>query len=331
MNLFKKIQHRVGVALTPAEHYERAFSQGVLLGQQKFSAAAELFERAATRAERAGELGLQRQARANALLYQFVSGGSPRVLGPLYEALGAIEEIEVVGSRNDRMSAARLRHEIAGRLAECTVTVSGEADHLGRARLHHSAARSFHELGAQPLSTYVLRPDGLPLDRGDLRGFFHDGLARFHEALDRARQDPAAAVEVMNGALVALHQTPARVQRAAAEGWLERLGTQRSCWSCQREFAGADLHFHSISATVHSHVLEVLRDAGQDQASVDINAQTIILCTTCSSSISVLADVQALRRVAELRTEFQGQVAALQSEINQLDRRVTALMALRTS
>ncbi|EDM75045.1 hypothetical protein PPSIR1_22486 [Plesiocystis pacifica SIR-1] len=325
MNLLKKLQHRVGVALTPAEHYERAFSQGVLLGHHKFAAATELFERAAARAERAGEVELHRQAHANALLYRFLSGGSPQVLSPLHTALGALDQIEAVGSRSDHMSASLLRHEVSGRLAEATVAVTDEADHLQRAKLHRSAAHSFHEFGGQPLSTYGLRPDGMALDRGDLRGFFHDGLARFHEALDRARHDPASAAEVMNGALVALYQTPAQAHRATAEGWLERLQTRRSCWSCRREFAGAGLHYHSISATVHGHTVEVLRQAGHDLASVDLDAQTVVLCTTCSSSINALADAQAQRRVAELRVEFQGHVAALQRELEMLNRRVTAL------
>lgn len=325
MNLLKKIQNRVGIALTPAEEYERAFTQGVLLGPTKFSSASELFDRAADRAQRSGEGQLLRQAQANALLYKFLSGGSPQCLAPLHEVLGTLPDIERVGSQFERMSTQALRNEVAGRLAEFSVAVTNPAAHLERARLHHHAARSFHELGPQPLLTYAHRSDGFALDRGHLRGFLHDGLARYHEACDRARLDPSAAAELIGGALVALHQTSAPAQRAEAEGLLERLRTQRTCWSCGREFSGAGLHFDAVSATVHEYTLEILRSAGEDDASVDLRRQTIILCTTCRSAVSVLADITAQRRVAELRVELERHVANLEHKLAALDRRISNL------
>jgi hypothetical protein len=325
MNLIKKIQHRVGVALTPAEEYERAFTQGVLLGPAKFASAGELFDRAAAHAQRSGDGQLQRQAQANALLYKFLSGGSPQCLAPLHEVLGTLPDIERVGSQFERMSTQALRHEVAGRLAEFAVAMVSPVAHLERARLHHSAARSFHDLGPQALMTYAHRPDGFALDRGHLRGFLHDGLGRYHEACDRARLDPSAAAELIGGALVALHQTSAPAQRAEAEAWLERLRSQRACWSCKREFSGAGLHFDSVSATVHEYTLEVLHRAGEDDASVDLRGQTIILCTTCRSAVSVLADITAQRRVAELRVEFERHVASLEHKIAALDRRISNL------
>lgn len=327
MNLIKQIQNRVGVALTPAEHYQRAFAQGVLLGPGKFAAAGELFDHAADRAHRSGDEQLCRQAQANALLYKFLSGGSPQLLAPLHEVLATLPDIERVGSQFDRMSTLVLRHEIAGRLAEFTVAVSNPVAHLERARLHQSAARSFQAIGSEPLSTYAHRPDGFALDRGHLRGFLHEGMARYHEACDRAQIDPSSAAELIGSALVALHQTHAPAQRAEAEAWLGRLRTQRACWSCGREFSGAGLHFHPVSATIHQYTLDVLRRAGEDDASVDFPSQTIILCTICKSAVSMLADHVAQRRVAEVRAEFQQSVASLEQKIAALDRRV-ALVTL---
>ncbi|NVB40360.1 hypothetical protein G6O69_21150 [Pseudenhygromyxa sp. WMMC2535] len=325
MRLLKKLQHRVGVALSPQEHYTRAFSQGVLLGRDKYAAAAQLFEQAARHAGQAQDAGLQRRANANALLYGFLAGGSPQTLSPLLQALDGLDDIEQIGSQAEFVDAKALHHELAARLAEATIAVLDPSAHLERARHHRGAARYFEAIGGQALITYAHRPDSLGIERADLRSFFHDGQARYHEALDQAHTDPEAAADAMNEALVALLQAPAKDQQQAAERWLERLRTQRSCWSCGREFLGAELHYHHVPATVRGYVVEVLRRAGHDLASVDLSSQRVVLCATCGTMVQTIADAQAVRRVTELRAEVEAQFAGLQHQLAGLERRVNAL------
>lgn len=329
MNLIKKIQHRVGVALTASEHYERAFAQGVLLGPDKFARAADLFEVAAERAQRESAGELQQRARANAGLYRYLGTGAPASLLAVHEALGPLSQIERIGSQREQQDAQQLRLELAGRLAEYKLASLDLTDHKGRARVHEAAARAFLELLGSRLQTYDHQPDAIGLVEAEHRAFFHEGLARHNDSLALARRDPAGAAELMTRAIAALHQTPAQAQQTNSEQWLERLRTRRSCWLCDREFSGAGIHFRSLPATVLEHVAEVLQRAGQDRESASVAGQSVVVCTTCSSALHLLADAQAKRRVDELRAEVGQTLTHLQHQINALDRRLSALAALR--
>ncbi|HVH99908.1 MAG TPA: hypothetical protein VM869_14410 [Enhygromyxa sp.] len=324
----KDIQRRVGVALSPEEHYERAFAQGVLLGPQQFGRAAELFEQAASRAHKAGDQPLERRARANALLYRFICEGSGTALGPLHGMLAHLDRIERIGSQREFVDAGALAHEISGRLAEYSIATCRESDHQTRARLHQTAAHAFKQLGTRPLATYHHRPDGLPTDAIQ-RYFLHDGLGQRHAALAESVRSPSDAAELMARATTALQQCAVPSYGAEAEQWLSRLRTRRNCWMCQREFTGAQIHFHRVPATVHVHAIDVVRRAGQDLACLDVGDQTVILCKVCSSAITALADAQAQVRVAELEARLESRFAELTRAITALDQRVTALSAIR--
>lgn len=328
MSLIKDIQRRVGVALSPAEHYERAFAQGVLLGSQQFGRAAELFEQAASRAHKAGDQPLEWRARANALLYRFISEGSGTSLGPLHDLLTRLERIERIGSQREFVDAGALAHEISGRLAEYSIAICSESDHQTRARLHQTAAHAFKQLGTQPLVTYHHRPDGLPTDAIQ-RYFLHDGLGQRHAALAEACRSPSDAAELMARATTALQQCAAPGYGAEAEQWLSRLRTRRNCWMCQREFTGAQVHFHQFPATVYVHAVDVVRRAGQDLACLDVGSQTVILCKVCSSAMAALADARARVQIAELEARLEPRLAELTRAITALDHRITALSAIR--
>src|SRR5690242_3236998 len=118
MGLLDSLKKATGLGLSHAEHYERAYEKGVLLGQAKYGDAASLFQTAAQKAGDAGDGALQARATANSLLYGFVATGNYAILGQLRRQLDQIQEIETIGGKTDTVPAPQLAAEVEGRILE---------------------------------------------------------------------------------------------------------------------------------------------------------------------------------------------------------------------
>lgn len=326
MSLLDSIKKGTGVGLSHAEHYQRAYERGILLGPSKYREAVSLFEEAARRAAQAGDQALQLRASANAALYGFICGGQTAYLTALYETLPHLPDIEVIGSPSEMMPTANLLAEVGARLVEVELTRINGSDHLSLARAHDRACGAFKAFFMAPLITYRYQASDQHVETAQSRFFYHQGLSSWHQALAAVTSNPETGAEHMGKALAAFRQCNDARWAQDAQAWLSNCRMKRTCWMCHREVQGATVHFKSYPATVTPYVSSVLSQLGQDESMIDARG-FVVLCATCGSVVERQAESYANLRAQELRAQYDGQIAALNSAITALAQRVAILSA----
>ncbi len=328
MSLLDSIKKGTGIGLTHSEHYQRAYERGVLLGPQKYSEAASLFEEAARRAGQAGDHFLQLRASANAALYGFICSGNAQNLGALAQTLPHLQELEIIGSPTEMMPAGALMGEVIARLAEVDIGQMNGTDHFAVAAAHDRAAGAFKAIFMAPLITYRYQSADQHVETAQSRFSYHQGLGAWHQALGTVAGSPEAAAEHMGRALAAFRQCNDARWSDDAQAWLANCRMKRTCWMCHRELQGATVHFKSYPATVTPYVSTVVNQLGQDGSTLDARG-SVVLCTPCGSALERQADAYANLRAQELRAHYDGQIAALNAAIANLNARIAALRFVR--
>ena len=325
MGLFDKVKKATGLGLTPTEHYDRAFEKGVLLGPENFTAAIGMFEKAATKAEEAGESDIAQRARANAALYQFVTSGDMGALSTLQTAMQGLTEIEQVGSRQDMMPTAPLDGEITARLVEAHADQTDSTDHINSSAAHNRAAGAFKPIFNQELFTYQYHGSGLHLGHAKDRFFYHSGMAAWHDAVNAASLNPETAAEHMGKALNLFKQCSDEPWASRSQDWLQKCRLKRTCWVCSREFQGEGIHYNHYSATIPPYVTQVVQNLGQDETMLDAPNERLVLCSTCGSVVERIADNYATMRMDELRNELIPVIETLTGRIAQNEANIQTL------
>lgn len=158
MGLMDSLKKATGIGLAVAEHYDRAYEKGVLLGPTKYAEAVGLFDRAAAKAAEGGDTYLQARALANARLYGFILSGNLAELQKLRGVLPQLQEVERIGSRTEMMPVEPLVAEIDARLAEAGIAQLPPTDGERLASAHLQTAEAFKRFFNAPLLTYLLMP-----------------------------------------------------------------------------------------------------------------------------------------------------------------------------
>ena len=317
MSILKKAMGAVGVR-SAADHYERAFTKGILLGAEMYPAAIETFGAAAQQAAKEGNGLLEQQALANASLYDFVVSGDVGHLHALRGNLVNLQQIERIGTRNEMMPAQPLVQEIDARLAEVNAERISATDHAGRIQAHRGVADAFKPLFSTALITYGIHPDGLNLESAQARFFFHSGLASWHEAVVTIEQDPEGASQHMARALNAFQQCNHAEWIQRAQDWLQRARLRRTCWICHREFQGWDTHFHHVPARLKPYVKTVIEKLGQDLSTIDEGTGHVVVCVTCASLLESAVD----QRLAAMEQRMGTSIVDLQNRLTAMEQRL---------
>ncbi len=325
MGLLDKMKKATGLGLTPAEHYNRAFEKGVLLGPDNFASAIKMFEKAAAKADEAGDADIAQRARANAALYSFVTGGSLEALAALQNAMQGMAEIEQVGSRQDTMPTAPINGEITARLTEAQVDRVDAGNHGGLSAAHNQAAAAFKQIFNEDLFTYQYHGSGPHTAKAQSRFFYHSGMACWHDAVGAAMSNPETAAEHMGKALNLFTQCNDQALAGRSKDWLQKCRVQRTCWVCGREFQGEDIHFTHYSAAIPPYVMQVVQAKGQDETMLDAPNQQLVLCNACGSTVERIADNFATMRTNELRQELIQVIETLSSRISTTEANIQAL------
>lgn len=328
MSILKKAMGAVGVGLSATDHYERAFTKGILLGPEQYPTAIGLFEAAAQQAAKEGNGLLEQQALANASLYNFVTTGDLGQLHALRGNLVNLQQIEKIGTRNEMMPAQPLVQEIDARLAEVNAERIPATDHAARAQAHRGVAEAFKPLFTSQLVTYGIHPDGLDADTAQARFFFHTGLSSWHEAISTIEADPDGAAQHMSKALNAFQQcnNPEWVQRS--QDWLQRARLRRTCWICHREFQGWDTHFHHVPARLKPYVKTVVEKLGQDVSTIDEASGHVVVCVTCGSLLESAVDARLAameQRMGTTIVDLQNRLSAMEQRLRRAAAKVPAL------
>ena len=322
MGLLDKVKKATGVGLNHQEQYLQAFEKGVLLGPSRFADAVTLFEKAAKKAEEAGDVMFQTRALANARLYGFISTGDVRHLQGLSGALAHLNEIEQVGSQHQVTPADTLKMEVDARLLEAEIQAMHQGDHANLAHAHQNVSQRFKPLFNTSLITYKYHSSDQHVETGQGRFFYHQALSMLHEAHTISFSNPEAAAENMAKAANAFTQCHETERATASQQWLRSIRKKRTCWICHREVQGENLHFRSFDADVTPYVVELVRKLGHDPAMLDQQNGSAVLCSTCGSILESAADRLAIQRVQELRAEVGQQLAALNQSVQQLANRI---------
>lgn len=325
MGLMDSLKKATGLGLSHAEHYNRAFEKGVLLGPGMYGEAIKLFDQAARKAAEVGDGETQARSIANARLYSFIGTGAPEHLIELRRALDAIPQIEVIGSQTEFNSTDALKVEVDGRVIEHRIRAIHDEDHQGLATVHQNAADTFRQIFQAPLVTYRFQRSDQHTETAQSRYFLHQGLSNWHLALHAVLSDPEAAAEQMGKALASFRQCQDEAWSGRAQTWLAGCRQRRTCWLCHRECQGATVHFSSYNAVVTPYVAALVTRLGQDASSIDIGSGQIVLCRTCGSSMERIADQFAAQQAGAVRAELLGQLSRVASVLDELAVRVRTL------
>ena len=332
MGFLDSIKKATGIGLAPAEHYQRAFEKGILLGPAKFAEAVGLFETAAKKAADAGDSALQARALANAHLYRFISGKDFKPLAELCGLLSGLTEVEQIGSRTETMPAQALCDELAARIIETQLDALGADDHGARASAHIAAANAFKKIFSSQLVTYRYVSNDSHVDAAQARFFLHQGMAAWNQAADAILTNPETAAENMGKALAAFRQCRDEQWIGRSQSWLESCRIRRTCWMCHRESQGAGVHFKVYPAVVTPYVVALVMKLGQDATMLDLAHRQVVLCTTCGSAVEQQADYFATLRAKQVHDELTAALHSLEQRIvaavQQLDNRLSSVERL---
>jgi len=291
-----------------------------------------MFDKAASKADAAGESDIAQRARANSALYTFVSSGDLSALSALQNELDGLSEIEQVGSRQDTMPAQPIVGEIAARLVEANIDRVNSSNHSAMSAAHNQTAAAFKQIFNQDLFTYQYHGTGPHTAKAQSRFFFHSGMACWHDAVGAAALNPETAAEHMGKALNLFKQCSDDPWANRSQDWLQKCRVKRTCWVCGREFQGEDIHFSHYSAAIPPYVAQVVGTLGQDETMLSTGDQRLVLCNTCGSVVERIADNYATMRMNELKQELvpiiealTGRIATTESNIGVLDSRLKAV------
>jgi hypothetical protein len=318
-SLFGKVRHTIGIGLGEQELYERAFEKGVLL--KDFGKAADIFDDASKKAAEHGQQGLAERAAANSLFYRYLATHNPGSLQNLVHLLRGMVEIERIGLRHEMMSTTALCAELECRILEAAITQALN-DGLRLRDLHKAASAKFLTIIRNPLLTYEYVKSGNGHDeRTDERHFFHEGMFRFYEAILKKDHDPSSAADELALALQAFRRCndASRIERM--ETLLNNWRVVRTCWVCQREVQGADLHFSLSRAVLTPYTKNLLEQLNQDPFTINLQEMKVVVCNTCGSLISFRATEEA----EHVRQDLLLQLTQAHTRINELELRLQRL------
>ena len=320
MGILDNLKKATGLGLDAQGAYDRAYEKGVLLGQEHYSDAANLFKKAAEKAEHENHAELANRAHANSALYSFVCRGGLEPLETLEGLLDRFQEIEQVGSKNDMMPTSPLLDEINARLVEADI--DGLRSHTDLSEAHDQAAMAFKGIFNNDLITYRWQASDQHVDKASSRFFLHTGMAQWYRAVATIESEPQAATEHMAKALSGFKNAQDSAWAAKADKWLARGRHRRTCWVCHREFQGEGIHFHATSAAIAPYVVKRIEELGQDTSAIDYDRDQVVLCTPCHSVMHRMADAIASEKVEVLRDEMSDALAERDAALNALDSRL---------
>src|SRR5579859_3360353 len=312
---FDKVRHTTGLGLDHNELYNRAFEKGVLLN--KFQDAADIFDKAAKKYSELGDQQMAVQANANSLLYRYLASGDASVIGPLIQTLGALPQIEEIGSQTNTIPTGPLCAELDCRMVENAI-VQSQDDVIRSRDLHKLARDKFQAILRNPLNTYQYVPtrDGHN-DRAEMRYFFHSGMHQFYEAMMKKDNDPSSASDDLSLANQAFRRCNDQIWSQKVTILLENWRVSRTCWICHREMQGSDLHFTMCRAVVTPYTKRILETLKQDPSAMSMDGR-IAVCTPCGSMVTF----KAVEEADKVRQEMIVKMDAMFRQIEDLNHRV---------
>ena len=90
-----------------------------------------------------------------------------------------------------------------------------------------------------------------------------------------------------------------------------------SCWTapCHRELQGLGPYINWYPASLSPYTATVVQQAGQDQGTIDIQQQRVILCSTCATLIEKQAEQVAEKRVAAATMQLSVRIGRLEQAL----------------
>lgn len=310
-----------GIALEPLEAYQRAFEKGVLLGPEKFGAAAQLFGKAAHHLQQS-DASLAARAHANGALYQFLSS---RDIGAAQRAVAALQQIpqvEVPGTQDEIMSGPKLAHEIHARLLEFQAHACG-GDARTRANAYRQAAHGWVALFNDRPVTFAFVADDPYADDGQTRFFLNAGVAALRDADSVIGIDPEHAAEFFALAAQAFGRCGDDAQQRSAIEQMKAARLIRRCWFCSREVQGLGFNLKLLAIGDFEYFRRLSSGDPERGESYEPNGG-VYGCAACAAAVDQIAGV----RVAELRTHLETQIQAMNNNMQGLNARLGLVEAL---
>jgi hypothetical protein len=317
--IFENVRLAVGFGLNEDEMYQRAFEKGVLM--RDFPRAAQLFDDTAKRAAERGNSILVTRAAANALLYHYIATGDTNRLHPLLHTLSGLQEIECIGRQKEHMPTGPLCAELDCRLVEAAI-IQSQDDVLRLRDLHKLASAKFQAILQQPLITYEHVRSGMGHDEKPTeRQCYHSGMHQFYDAMLKKDRDPAAAVDDLALAAQAFRHCEDAIWAQKVATLLDNWRISRTCWLCQREVQGYELHFSMCRATITPYTQHLLESLNQDASTAYLEGMKVAICTPCGSMITFKAAEEAEKVRREMTIKFDmalSRIQILEERINKL-------------
>lgn len=305
-----------GLALEPAEAYTRAFEKGVLLGPQHWSEASDLFHEAAKKlAPMNGAMAAR--ASANGNLYAFLARRELPAAAAAVQLLWQIPYVEAPGTIDEIIEGPKLAAEIHARALEETARAIPAANCAGLAQAYRAAAHAWVPLLDWRPVTYGLVADDAFSEDGTARFFFNSGVAALNDGHAWSEADPDIAAEHFALAGQAFTRCGAADLRAQARERLRCARLERPCWFCGRRVQGLGGNLRLLATKGSEYFTRLARD-GRERGESFEPGQGVYACSQCASAIDVVAET----RVAAVRRELGGQVAALKHTVSQLETRM---------
>ncbi len=309
----------LGIGLNAEEKYRRAFEKGVLLCN--WGEAARLFLDAAKAFEKEGNGQRQRQALANAHLYEFLASRQMAVVPRLIDLLRSLQRIECIGSATETMPAEQLAAELQALMAEMQVAaVKDSPDPATKAAAHERARDSFAAITSGTLVVYPCISEGRFTETAESRFHAHAAWVSYYQALAKLASDPAAAAEELGRAVVSFRLGGYGENEQEMARLLADMRLSRTCWLCGREMQAQGFYFEYLPTAVRPYHRTVLEKAHQDLDTVQLEGSRVVVCTVCKGLILGQARVLAEQVIAERVAPLEAQVHELGEAVQRLAR-----------
>lgn len=296
--LVKDAAFHAGVFLSAKEEYSRAYQKGVFLQPPNYESAIKDFASAAEKFAKENNNEMVARAKANAALYTLVLRGDKGQIAATMSALGALSEIERVGSQQEMVPTAPLISELTALSVE--IAAGNNATNDGKAAAYKQAADVLLPLGGtEPQFVKRLGFEG-PTDKAVNRAYYYMAMSDYYLALSVLHETPEQTQDYLQRSENLFKQAQVNDWAMKTHALVDDVRLSRHCWMCDREVQGRNIYYKHYPAQTTKYFGHIVEKLKQDQNMLEERG-TVTLCTACGTAIEAQADEYAKKRVQELR------------------------------
>ena len=327
MGFLDKMKHGIkdatGLGLDVQEQYKRAYEKGVLV--KDYPAAVKNFQKAAEKAQEAGDEETMKRARANAAIYKLLEDHTLDDLHSAIESVGAVSEIEQIGTDQESVQTGPWVAELSALEAE--VIAFDNKDLAAKRDGFTKASELYMKVGSTPLAFVErFRQDG-PKEKAMERSYYTSAYADYVSAQLAVLTTPQSAEDSLHKASMKFRQAKSDDGAKMSDEYLEKVQAKRHCWMCGREMQGKGIHYFYYPTVVHPFHKELLKSANDDVGMLD-NEDSVTICAVCGTAIERQADRYATARANAVREWAAGQFERVDAQLNNIESRLSRVESM---